>query len=133
VNPEETLAAGNALLAPLLTPAGFVLESSTSAHGSGGPFAVARWGRGRQFIELHFRWALGIVRYGWGDAVIEHRDLAAALRVKTVYPGFSSDPLDGFRHLAEDLHGNFAAILAPEQDTFRAVATNPPPRKRMLS
>lgn len=116
MTPEAMMQAGNEILRPVLEPAGFEATPMESGHGSGGDFAVERWVRGSQFIEVHCRYALGIVRYGWADEEFDHARVAGALRVSTSYPGFSDDPLDGFRHLADDLAGPLSAVLTDEGD-----------------
>jgi hypothetical protein len=57
-------------------------------------FAVGMWARGPQFIELHVRFGLGIVRYGWGAEAFDHRHVVGALTASASYPGFSDDPVD---------------------------------------
>lgn len=130
MTPETMMAEGNAILAEILTPADFVLGPTHSSPGSGGHFATARWIKGEQFIELHMRWALGIVRYGWSDEVFDHLHIVGALAVSKSYPGFSDDPLDGFRHLAQDLKGPLSGILGSENREVLACARawNPPGR-----
>jgi hypothetical protein len=51
------------------------------------------------------RHALGEVRYRVDAATLLHEDFARAAvgRGQARYPGFSDDPLDGFRDLATDL------------------------------
>ena len=58
---------------------------------------VERWTGDRQFIELHVRGALGIVRYGWDDEAFDHKHVVGALRAEASYPGFSHDPADGVK------------------------------------
>jgi hypothetical protein len=114
VTAEEMMETGNEILGRVLKPAGFLVGDIETGNGSGGHFAICRWTNGSQFIELHARWALGIVNYGWGDQVFDHRHVVGALAVSASYPGFSDDPLDGFRHLADDLGGPLSEILGPE-------------------
>lgn len=116
MTPQAILEAGNDILGTVLVPAEFSTVPSSTGSGSGGEFGVSRWVRSDQYIELHVRHALGIVVYGWADESFDHATVAAALSVTTTYPGFSSDPLDGFRHLAQDLAGPLAAIVGPDSD-----------------
>jgi len=53
------------------------------------------------------RWriAVGLVAYGWDDATLSNADYLRGMGVSGAYPGYSTDPLDGFRHLALDLAG----------------------------
>jgi hypothetical protein len=120
VEPADVLAEGNEILAAVLRPAGFEPGSIESGHGSGGPFATTRWTRGNQAIEISFRTSLGMVVYSWGDEKYEHRHVVGALRVTASYPGFSTDPLDGFRHLTADLAGPLAPVLL--DDTTETLA-----------
>ena len=60
---------------------------------------------GDRAVEFSVQWSLGEVVYRWGDLAITHRELMAALQARGSYPGYSADPLDGFRDLASDLAG----------------------------
>lgn len=111
VDPAEVLTEGNQLLSAVLLPPGFEPHPVESGVGSGGPFAATRWTRGDQAIEFSFRYSLGMVVYRWGGEVYDHRHVVGALGVTASYPGFSTDPLDGFRHLASDLAGPLAPVL----------------------
>jgi hypothetical protein len=88
-------------------------KSGASSHGkgSGCPMAVSRWVSGDRFIETHVRVALGVVVYGWGELKITHQDYLRVRGVKGMYPGFSDDPIDGFRHVATDLAGPAQPVL----------------------
>jgi len=132
VTPEAILAAGNEVLSPVLNDAGFRLSGITTGSGSGGAFAVGCWVRPPQWIELHVRGVLGIVRYGWGDESFDHAHLAGALVVSTAYPAFSGDPVDGFRHLAQDLRGPLAPLLASGgADALHLARAWQPPGRRL--
>jgi hypothetical protein len=120
MEPAELMTEGNRLLAAVLEPAGFQPNPIESGVGSGGRFATTRWTRGDQAIELSFRTSVGMVVYRWGAEVYEHKHVVGALRVTASYPGFSADPLDGFRHLASDLAGPLSPVLAT--DTSDALA-----------
>lgn len=60
------------------------------------------------------RRALGEVRYRVDAATLLHEDFASAAvgRGQARYPGFSDDPLDGFRDLATDLV-RFGSVSSP--------------------
>jgi hypothetical protein len=74
-------------------------------------------------MDLHFRWTLGLVSYAWDSVVVSHADYLRGLDATGAYPGFSEDPLDGFRHLAQDLAGPLAGFVAGDRAEFdRAVA-----------
>jgi hypothetical protein len=99
------LEAGAAILAPLLSPAGFLFGVTRQGVSSGGGFATGRFTRGAQYLEVHVRYSLGLVTYGWGDASISHADYLRGLGAAGSYPGYSDNPAEGFRHLAQDLAG----------------------------
>lgn len=118
-----TLNEGALILGEVLTPNGFVFAPVAHGNGSGGPAAQGRFVRGTQTIDLHFRWTLGLVSYAWDDVVLSHADYLRGLDAKGAYPGFCEDPLDGFRHLAQDLSGPVAGFVAGDRAEFdRAVA-----------
>jgi len=126
------LAAGAEIVGQVVKPAGFVFLPGVHASGSGGPFADARFVKGDQFIEMHFRRSLGLVSYGWGDGVLSHTDYLRGIGTGGSYPGFSDDPLDGFRHLADDLAGPLAGFVAGDRlsyDSALAVAASTPARR----
>lgn len=124
---------GNAILASVLVPAGFTLEEMTAGRGSGGSFARSRWTKDSQAIELHVRAALGVVRYCWDQEAFDHKHLVEALAARAKYPGFSDDPLDGFRHLAQDLSESpLSQILKSNHHKALSAARNWQPPKRAL-
>jgi hypothetical protein len=110
MNPEEILRAGAEILRPVMQPSGFVFVQEQSGGSSGGDFARGDFVRGDRRLELHLRHSLGLVTYHVGPYSATHdaymRELLGG-RGGNRYPGFSDDPLDGFRHLAHDL-ANFA-------------------------
>ncbi len=118
-----TLNEGALILGEVLTPNGFVFAPVAHGNGSGGPAAQGRFVRGTQAIDLHFRRTLGLVSYAWDAVVVSHADYLRGLDAPGAYPGFSEDPLDGFRHLAQDLAGPLAGFVAGDRAEFdRAVA-----------
>lgn len=118
----QTLAQGVLILSEVLGPHGFVFEPGGQGKGSGGPAAWGSFVRGSQRIELHFRHSLGLVSYTWDDTVLSHGDYLDGLGIHGSYPGFSDDPLDGFRHLAADLSGPLAEFVTGDQSSFVRVA-----------
>jgi hypothetical protein len=116
------LAAGASILSAVLIPAGFEFEPGTHGKGSGGPAAQGRYVRGPQSIEFHFRWSLGMASYKWDDTVLTHEDFLRGLGTSGAYPGYGDDPLDGFRHLAEDLAGPLAPFVAGDREKFDQAA-----------
>lgn len=123
MSPKESLVAGTNLLAPLLNSNGFAFELRGEGRGSGGPFAWGEFVRGERRIELHFRHSLGLVTYHVGAAHAGHETYMKELGVLggSRYPGFSNEPLDGFRHLAHDLQ--FATdFLSGAAETLQTAA-----------
>lgn len=129
VDPDALASIGNHLLEDLLGPAGFQRRPAEGGAGSGGTFTVARWTRGSQYIELHVRQALGIVRYGWGSESFDQAHVLGALgHSRGAYPGFSDDPVDGFRHPAEDLAGPLRPVIVdPSTAAHDAARAYTPP------
>jgi len=124
-DPARTLAAGVEILAPVLERHGFTHASSAAGDSSGGRYASSMWERGRRRVELHFRNSLGLVRYHLGDTSIAHEDYMWAVtgeRNVTEYPGFSDDPLDGFRHLRSDLEKYASCFLSGSDASFLEIA-----------
>jgi hypothetical protein len=105
VNPAIILEEGASLLQPVLGPGGFAFHPKSAALGSGGRFASGRFVASDREVELHFRYSLGLVTYRLGEFELDHVTYMRYLGCygRNQYPGFSEDPLDGFRHLALDL------------------------------
>jgi hypothetical protein len=118
---------GVAELAEVLGPAGFEFIQTDDGAGSDGPFASGEFLRGDRRLELHVRSSLGLVRYHFGEASMSHEDLVRGVRALEVisvegqYPGFSNDPMDGFRHLRHDLERFGAIFLRGGAKAFRAL------------
>ena len=116
----SVLKAGAAILTPVLAPAGFTFHLTSDRHSSGGDFATSRFTKGTQYLELHFRHSLGMVTYGWDDTAISHADYLRGLAVTGSYPGYSDDPLGGFRHLAVDLAGPLSGFRDGDRRGYEA-------------
>jgi hypothetical protein len=101
---------GRKLIDPIMKANGFRWEAGATGKSSGGHFASGQYVKGNRKLELHFRHSLGLVTYHIVDVSLFHEDyrLHVAGKGKAQYPGFSNDPLDGFKHLATDL-SNFAS------------------------
>ena len=124
MHPLDTLRAGTAILDPILLRHGFRWTAEQTGKGSGGEFACGQYVRGDRRLELHFRYSLGLVAYHVGEYALDHESYMEVLGVPrgaAQYPGFSDDPLDGFRHLAHDLDAYGAEFLAGDADVLRAV------------
>ena len=126
------LSEGVAILEPALVPYGFKYASGDRGYASGGPSAEAAFTRKRQVLSLHFRHSLGLVTYRWRGVELSHRDYLRGVGARGAYPGFSDDPLDGFRHLRSDLEGPLQGWVAGRYRAFAAVAkvAEAPPTSR---
>lgn len=126
-NSTELLLRGVAELAGVLEPAGFEFIQSDEGVDSGGPFASGEFLKGDRRLELHVRNSLGLVRYHFGEESLSHEDLVRAVRTlegisaEGQYPGFSTDPMAGFRHLRHDLDQFGAIFLRGGAKAFRAL------------
>jgi len=119
--PKEILAAGCRILDPLLHRYGFSYLEGPAGLGSGGHFASGTYVNGDRKLELHYRYSLGLVTYYFGTVSVGHElYMRAALGVNggNKYPGFSDDPLDGFRWLAHDLESFAGAFLEGNEKEF---------------
>jgi hypothetical protein len=121
---EESLAAGVAMLAPLLERNGFMYVPLAAGASSAGQYASGEFRRERpadlRRLEVHFRSSLGLLTYDVDQRALSHDDYMRALGVRGAYPGFSTDPLDGFRHLLKDLQAHAAGFLTgPKADFAR--------------
>jgi len=133
MQPSDALLAGAALLDPVLAPAGFRFGLRGAGSGSGGDFAWGEFARGDRRLELHVRHSLGLVTFHVGELRLAHEAYLRALGVpagSSQYPGFSDDPLDGFRHLAHDLQAFCAEFLAGDAAAFRRAAQEESDRLR---
>ena len=127
MTPRELLDRGVVELAAVLEPVGFVFIDAGDGSDSAGSFANGDFlGRDRR-LEIHVRSSLGGVRYHFGDYSVSHEDFVRGVRGTegiegpSQYPGFSNDPLDGFRHLRADLERFGAVFLTRGAKAFRAL------------
>lgn len=127
------LDAGRVCIDPLMKAHGFSWSAGWSGKSSGGHSASGAYQRGNRRLELHFRYALGLVRYHLGDLSLSHeaymREVAG--RGQARYPGFSENPADGFQHLAHDLEHFAGDFLAGDGRRFRAAAAAAEKRRRL--
>ncbi len=127
MTPKELLERGVAELAKVLEPAGFIFIDGTEQSDGGGPFATGDFLRNDRRLELQVRSSLTLVRYHFDDYVISHEELVHGVRGTeriagpSEYPGFSEDPLAGFRHLRADLERFGAVFLTGGAKAFRAL------------
>ena len=115
------LRAGCQIIAPVMDRHGFNFVEGLSAQGSGGSFASGEYVRGDRRLELHFRHSLGLVTDRIDTFSLSHVAYMQALGKcwHHRYPGFSDDPLDGFRHLRHDLEHSCTDFLSGPGDAFR--------------
>ena len=118
----EVIRTGIALIEPVLSPSGFAWVPESAGASSGGDFASGAFVRGGRRLELSFRHSLGLITYSVGDARIPHSEYMRALghAGETSYPGFSDDPLDGFRHLLSDLERFGSEFFNGTDEQFEA-------------
>ena len=129
----EALCEGSSLLESVLAPFGFAFRVLGSGDSSGGRFASGVFEHDERRLEFSFRYSLGLVTYSIGGASLSHSEYMRALghASDASYPGFSSDPLDGFRHLRQDLERFGSEFLTGDETDFERrcewVASNPAP------
>jgi hypothetical protein len=99
------LDAGARIVGVVVEPHGFVWVPGKTHAGHPGNAARGAFVKGDRQLELGFRWSLGPVTYRIGPASVSHEAfmLYAGHHAVAEYPGYSSDPLEEFRHLARDL------------------------------
>jgi len=118
---REILEQGAQILAPVLVPDGYKFSFVTSGNGSGGAFAQGEFVRGDRKLELHFRYALGLVNYHIGKLSLAHDDYMRALLGRagmSHYPNFSDEPLSGFEALRQDLVEHCSDFIRGNGDHF---------------
>ncbi len=124
---QETLKAGVLILKELMTEHRFSSWLTAGGKSSGGMFASAEFLRGNRRLELHLRYTLGLVTCHVGNVSLSHEDYMWSVlgkRWASHYPGFSQDPLDGFRDLRRDLEEYGAAFLSGTDSDFLKCAEN---------
>ena len=124
-DPENTLEAGRHLLSPIMKANGFVWQCGSGGAGSGGNFARGEFLRNDRRLKLHFRYSLGLVAYHIGRTSLTHSDYMRIVLGDSrgnKYPGFSQDPLDGFRQLAHDLTEYCSVFLSGTSQEFVSIA-----------
>lgn len=127
MTPRELFDRGVAELAEVLGPAGFTFAAVEEDEGSGGQFVIGEFQRGERRLELHFRRALVLVRYHFGEESLSHEELVRGVRgvdriaAEGQYPGFSADPATAFHRLRVDLERFGAIFLTGGAKAFRAL------------
>lgn len=118
-DPVRTLVLGSNILEPLLLRHGFVFRATDAGSSSGGQFASGEFRKGNRWLEFHFRHSLGMVTYHLGSRSMSHQEYMRSVLGRpnaSHYPGFSSDPLEAFRHLCLDLEEHCAEFLEGTDD-----------------
>jgi hypothetical protein len=132
-DPVGVMMAGAAILAGELSSFGFTFQLNGYGRSSGGNFAAGLFARGDQYLEIHFRHSLGMVTYGWGDSRLGHADYLAGLGETGAYPGYGTEPLDAFRHLARDLAGPLSGFRDRDRSGYeRSLQAARQPRRATL-
>jgi hypothetical protein len=99
------LDAGAKIVGTVIEPHGFVWALGKTHGGHPGNAARGAFVKGNRQLDLGFRWSLGPVTYWVGTTSVNHEVLMkyTGHHAEAEYPGYSTDPLDAFRHLASDL------------------------------
>ena len=124
---KELLERGVAHLTEVLGPAGFEFIETDDGASNGGTFASGEFLRGDRRLELNVRSSLSLVRYHFDDQSLSHDELVRGVRAlegiaeEGQYPGFSTDPMAGFRHLRHDVDRFGAVFLRGGAKAFRAL------------
>lgn len=116
------LARGRELLDPVLAAHGFrAVGGDTNDSGT---FARVAYAKDNRRLELGCREQLTVVVYQLDDLVLTHDDYMSAVlgpAGSNMYPCFTGDPLDGFRHLKHDLEHYAGSFLHGSADAFRTI------------
>jgi len=113
---------GRKFIDPILKANGFNWEAGPAGKSSGGYFASGQYVKNNnRRLQLHLRHSLGLVTYHIAELSLSHEDymVHVAGKGKYQYPGFSSDPLDGFKHLASDLENYASDFLSGSGEEFK--------------
>jgi hypothetical protein len=126
MDPVEMRRRGAEILEAVIAAHGFTFEPGEVGKGSGGAFAQGAFVHGKRRLEFSTRHSLGLVQYRLGGSFVSHEDYmrVAAGSGNHAYPGFSDDPLDGFRHLASDLQHFGTVFLEGSDEQFVALVAD---------
>ena len=83
-----------------------------------GGFASTELSSGERRLELRFKPWLSLIRCHFGSMALSHEDCMAAKlgrRGCSAHPGFSSDPIDEFRRLRQDLESHCHEFLSGDR------------------
>jgi hypothetical protein len=133
----ETFTAGVEILIPVLAAHAFRFEGESTRRNPslvalGEEVAFGEFVRGERRLVVEFWYSLGPVKYYAGDLWLEHEPYMRAAGVQpgeNAYPGFSVDPLEGFRHLRIDLERFGADFLAGDASILIRAASEEAKRR----
>ena len=127
------LKAGRKFIDPIMETHGFHWEPDWAGKSSGGFSDSGAYVSGDRKLELHFRFSLGLVTYHIGPISLSHEEYMrhVAGKGQAQYPGFSDDPMDGFKHLADDLAKYCADFLSGSGDDFKQAAATAKERDKL--
>ncbi len=111
-DPVSVMTAGAAILAGELSPAEFTVELTRHGRSSGGNFATGPVHPGRSVPGNPLPLFAGTDHLRVGGSRLSHADYLAGLGQAGAYPGYDTDPLNGFRHLACRYQASATAIAA---------------------
>jgi hypothetical protein len=103
MDPKDILKEGRKILDPIMSKNGFSFKITNSGSSSGGNFVACEYRKGDKRLEFHVRYNLGLVTYNMGGVELTHSDYMRLKNAHNKYPGFSNNPVDGFRDLGFDL------------------------------
>ena len=118
---HEILESGRKILDAALVPHGFAFKELEVGKSSGGDYASGKYEKADRYLDIHFRFSLGLVTYHMGALAISHESYMRSLlgsRGGNKYPGFSDDPLEAFRGLAFDLKTFCSDFLSGPGEEF---------------
>ena len=121
MDPREILENGRQVLDTVLVTHNFVYKETEFGKGSGGNYSSGRYEKANRYLEIHFRFSLGLVTYHVGALAISHGWYMCSLvgtQGGNKYPCFSDDPLEAFRGLAYDLKTFCSDFLSGPGEEF---------------
>jgi hypothetical protein len=117
---------GAAIVGAVLAPHRFRRSTIQPGPSSGGVYACCEFCRGKR-LRMHFRHSLGLVEYEIDGVTLSHEEFMWSVqrrRGASSYPGFSKDPLDGFRRLAADIVQFGQDFISGSDTDFKRHAEN---------
>ena len=132
--PVDFLRMGCDLLNPVMHRHDFSFKYGPAGQGSGGSYVSGMYVNGNRKLEIHFRLSLGLVTYHFGKISLDHESYMHALvgtNGGNRHPGFSEDPLDGFKGLVFDLDNFASAFLNGNFEEFSRCVIAAEERKKI--